>query len=126
MIKPLFFFSIFILCLTSSNAQDWEQLNDTPFETHHAIGFSANGYGYSLTGTYSRSFYQYDPMEDNWTQLDDYPGPTRGFGIGDTWEGKLYFGFGAQESGSYLDDLWVYDPDAEIFEQLPDCPGGRH
>ena len=123
MIKTQLFVLISFLIFSTVNAQVWEQLNDTPFETHHAIGFSADGYGYSLTGTYSRSFYKYDPTDDSWTQLDDYPGPPRGFGINDMWEGKLYFGFGANApGGNYLNDLWVYDPETEEFEQLPDCP----
>jgi N-acetylneuraminic acid mutarotase len=121
--KALLSFVISVLFFSSLNSQEWEQLNDTPFETHHAIGFSADGYGYSLTGTYSRHFYKYDPNTDSWEQLDDYPGPPRGFGINDFWEGKLYFGFGADApGGNYLNDLWVYDPSTEEFEQLPDCP----
>lgn len=123
MIKALSYFLISILFITTLKSQQWEQLNDTPFETHHAIGFTSNGFGYSLTGTYTKSFYKYDPTMDSWEQLPDYPGPGRGFGIGDAWEGKLYFGFGAQPSGDFLNDLWVYDPETDTFEQLPDCPG---
>lgn len=123
MIKPIFSVLMSILLFMSVNGQQWEQLNDTPFETHHAIGFSSNGFGYSLTGTYTRSFYKYDPALDSWEKLDDYPGPPRGYGIGDAYDGKLYFGFGARASSDYLNDLWVYDPDSDVFEQLPDCPG---
>ena len=106
----------------------WEQRANTPFLKDHGIGFSLGGYGYVLTGgedgqvfSSSKDFFRYDPSTDSWLQLPDYPGPARGYGIGDVWNGKMYFGFGS--SGFInLNDLWSWDPNTDTFEQLPSCP----
>ncbi|MCI5056589.1 MAG: T9SS type A sorting domain-containing protein [Flavobacteriales bacterium] len=107
------------------NAQQWEQMANTPFNRDHGIGFSLNGMGYLLTGGATtggstKDFYQYDPNTNTWLQLNDYPGPNRGYGIGDTWDGKLYFGFGLNTG--YMNDFWSYDAVSDTFEQLPSCP----
>jgi N-acetylneuraminic acid mutarotase len=106
-------------------AQQWEQMANTPFNRDHGIGFSLNGMGYLLTGGptsggTSKDFFKYDPTNNTWVQKNDYPGPDRGYGIGDTWDGKLYFGFGLNTT--YLNDFWSYDATSDTFEQLPSCP----
>ncbi len=108
------------------NGQAWEQMGNTSFQRHHGIGFSLNGYGYVLTGddgqsSMTQTFHRYTPATDTWEQLPDYPGVPRGYGIGDTWDGKLYFGFGYTPSGD-ANDLWEYNPTTDTFTQLPNCP----
>lgn len=107
----------------------WEQRADPIFTKDHGIGFSLEGNGYVLTGgkngevfTATKDFFKYDPITDTWEQLTDYPGPARGYGIGDTYNGKLYFGFGLDISGNYMDDLWEWDPVGNVFTELPSCP----
>lgn len=109
------------LCLSLSLNAQWIQLGDAPFSRDHAIGFSLEGKGYLLTGAETQEFWEYSPDADNWKQLDNYPGPSRGFAIGDEWGGKYYFGFGSSPLEE-LSDLWVYDPSDNSFTQLPDCP----
>lgn len=125
MTKHLFIFIFSILYFFSGNAQTWELLNESPYRSHHSIGFSLNGVGYSVTGSInevpSSRFYSYDPTADLFTQEADFPGPSRGFGIGDTWDGKAYIGFGAGQNGP-LNDLWVFDPDANTWTELASCP----
>ena len=48
-------------------------------------------------------------------------GWARGFAIGDTWDGKAYFGFGS-DGRSYLNDLWVFDPADLSWTELASCP----
>jgi len=83
--------------------------------------------GYSICGNTpsgnSKNVQEYDPVNDSWTDLGDYPGPARGQGIGQTWNGKGYFGFGYEPSGTKLNDLWEFDPISNTFTQLPSCPG---
>jgi len=83
--------------------------------------------GYSICGNTpsgnSKNVQEYDPVNDSWTDLGDYPGPARGQGIGQTWNGKGYFGFGFEPSGTKLNDLWEFDPISNTFTQLPSCPG---
>lgn len=119
----------FVITFITINAySQWEQRANTPFTKDHGIGFSLDGYGYVLTGgengqvfSSSKDFFKYDPNTDSWEQLPDYPGPDRGYGIGDVWNGKVYFGFGL-DGNSYLNDLWSWDPTTDTFVQLPSCP----
>lgn len=118
---------VFLLSHLSSFSQ-WEQRVNTPFTKDHGIGFSLNGFGYVLTGgqngqvfSASKDFFKYDPDTDTWEQLADYPGPQRGYGIGDVWDGKVYFGFGT-DGNVHLNDLWSWDPASNTFTQLPSCP----
>ena len=66
-------------------------------------------------------FYQYDPINDSWTELTPFPGAPRGFAIGDTWNGKAYFGFG-HDGTSLLNDLWEFDPSSMSWTELAPCP----
>lgn len=106
----------------------WVEVASPPdnFITDHTYGFALDGMGYLVSGTteegfVSNDFYQYDPATDSFTQLEDFPGGHRGFAIGDTWDGKAYFGFGARGTTRF-DDLWVYDPAIGTWEQLASCP----
>jgi hypothetical protein len=126
--KKIIICSIFITtCLLSLQAQTWQTLNNTNFLRHHTISFSINNMGYSICGNTpsgnSKNVQEYDPVNDSWTDLGDYPGPARGQGIGQTWNGKGYFGFGYEPSGTKLNDLWEFDPISNTFTQLPSCPG---
>jgi hypothetical protein len=72
MTKHLFILFFSLTLLFSVNAQTWELLNESPYRSHHSIGFGLNGIGYSVTGSInevpsSRS-YTYDPTSDTWTQ----------------------------------------------------------
>lgn len=106
----------------------WEEFSSLPttFRTHHSYAFSINGVGYivggqSLTGP-RKDFFSYDAAQDTWTSLGDYPGPHRGYGIGDVANGKAYFGFGYGINDDYLNDLWVFDPSNNSWEELAPCP----
>lgn len=121
-------FTCFAFISFTSLAQ-WEQRADPLFTKDHGIGFSLDGFGYVLTGgangqvfTATKDFFKYDPTTDSWEKLADYPGPARGYGIGDTWNGKLYFGFGLDDNDVMLNDLWEWDPASNTFTQLPSCP----
>ncbi len=121
-------FLLLFLSVTILSSQ-WTQISSMPedFRSHHSFGFGIDGTGYIVTGTtapddnFSKSFYSYDPVADEWTQKDDFPGAARGFGIGEVYNGKAYFGFGI--SNVPLADLWVYDPVTDEWTQLPSCPG---
>lgn len=126
----LVFFSF--LSASPLSAQ-WTQVTAPPewFRTDHSFGFAINGSGYLVTGqtpdSITPSFFRYDPLMDEWAQLPDFPGGTRGYAIGDVWEDKAYFGFGAGISpgsteGNQKNDLWSYDPATGQWTQLSSCP----
>ncbi len=128
-LQSIFYF--FILMLLNSIAVDaqWVEVSSPPsnFRTDHTYGFALDGKGYLVTGTtmngqYSDNFYQYDPVTDEFTQLDDFPGGPRGFAIGDDWDGKAYFGFGVGSGNSLNNDLWVFDPATITWTELAECP----
>jgi len=132
--NPFCFLSyILILVLTSSvpiHAQ-WVSVSSPPanFRTDHTYGFALNGMGYLVAGTdadgnYTDSFFQYDPQLDEFTQLDDFPGGARGYAIGDTWNGKAYFGFGLSTGSAtpFKNDLWEFDPTTQTWTELAECP----
>jgi len=113
---------------TIVQAQDWVQVTSLPNafnETHHSFAFSVDDMGYIVAGNSNSGerddFYQYDPVNDSWTELSPFPGAARGFAIGDTWDGKAYFGFG-YDGTSLLNDLWVFDSSNMSWTELGSCP----
>jgi N-acetylneuraminic acid mutarotase len=115
-----------LFCVLQSHAQ-WVPVASPPsnFITDHTYGFALDGKGYlvagiNANGQVTNSFFEYDPVVDEFTRIGNFPGFARGFAIGDTWDGKAYFGFGA--STNRFDDLWVYDPAVGEWEQLASCP----
>lgn len=115
-----------LIMSTQLSAQLWTQLGDMPSPRHHPVTFSINGIGYMATGSsqfssFTDDFYSYDPVNDSWTQLPDFPGPDRSFSIGGVYQGKAYMGFGAG-NGFLLSDFWEYDPATEQWTQLATCP----
>jgi N-acetylneuraminic acid mutarotase len=125
---------LFALLLFSSTlvAQSWVALSAPPFGKHHPISFSLNGKGYAVTGTslnnqFTNDVYEYDPTNDTWTTLSNFPGLARSFGIGTVANGKAYLGFGAN-STQYLNDFWSFDATTNTWTQLASCTcaGRRH
>ena len=117
-----------IILPTTVKSQNWVQVNSLPNsfnETHHSFAFSLDDMGYIVAGNSNSGerddFYQYDPASDSWTELTPFPGAARGFAIGDTWNGKAYFGFG-DDGTSLLNDLWVFDPSNMSWTELAPCP----
>ena len=113
---------------TIVQSQNWVQVNSLPNsfnETHHSFAFSFDDTGYIVAGNSNSGerddFYQYNPINDSWTELAPFPGAPRGFAIGDTWNEKAYFGFG-HDGTSLLNDLWVFDPSNMSWTELASCP----
>ena len=103
-------------------AQGWQMLDGTtPFLTHHSYGFGYEGKAYVIQGNFGNPLWLYDPADNSWEEIGDFPGPRRGFAVGDYWDGKYYYGFGNGQNGA-LNDLWVFDPTDESFTELPACP----
>ena len=116
-----------VACSLVSFGQGWTSvapLSDG-FVSNHSYGFALDSMGYIVAGEstegFTNAFYQYDPSADAWTALDNFPGPARGYTIGDDWDGKAWMGFGLSESG-YLNDLWVFDPDSMAWTEKASCP----
>lgn len=83
--------------------------------TGFAIEVAGRGYigsGILITGSYTASFFEYNPYNDTWTQKASFPGGSRvgvtGFSV---WN-KGYFSFGKDFNANYYKDLWEYTPDS--------------
>ncbi len=80
---------------------------------NHAIAFSHGTKGYLMTGINNadyKDFWEYDHVNNTWTQLPNYPGPKRSYGLGLVIGDKAYIGFGHTLSLSgYQNDWWEYD-----------------
>lgn len=127
MLRSAPYFCLFFLLSWVTSAQEWKPTSSpSNFLTDHSFGFSIEGKGYLVAGTqefvgYTNAFWQYDPTTDVWTMLDTFPGPGRGYSIGDVWDGKAYMGFGTT-STQLLNDLWVFDADSMKWTALESCP----
>lgn len=123
---------LLVLISATGFSQSWVQLANAPVGRHHPISFSLNEKGYAITGTLSsglptKDAYEYDPVTNTWTTLQQFPGPARSFGIGAVANGIAYMGFGANNA-QYLNDLWSFDAATGTWTQLASCgcTGRRH
>ena len=126
MIRPFLLF-VAVLAFASSHAQTWTSFASVPngFVSDHSLGFALEGSGYLVAGQtpngYSDNVYKYNPNNDTWSTLADFPGEARGYTIGDTWNGEAWMGFGLGNSGA-LNDLWKFDPVTETWTEMASCP----
>lgn len=92
-----------------------------------AVGFSiySKGYigtGYHNDGTKSISyndFWEYDPVNNSWTQKADFSGSKRNNAIGFSIGSKGYIGLGYLS----LTDFWQYDSESDSWLQIEEFPG---
>jgi N-acetylneuraminic acid mutarotase len=122
-------------------AQTWTQgtpLPETAMGRNHAVSFSLNGFAYLGTGYHNEDttrtfsdFYKYDPSNDKWTQIADFPGAGRGFSYGVSYGNKAYMGFGlgmtkdtstGRTVSMAMNDLWEFDGETETWKELKKCP----
>lgn len=71
--------------------------------------------------------WEYDLVNNSWSQKNDFPGVPRRDGISFTHNGKGYFGFGSQADpltgeSKFFSDLWEYDLDEDSWEKILDMP----
>ena len=107
----------------------------------NGIGFSIGSKGYVGLGMATglaggnqygpqNDFYEYDPIQNKWTRLNDFPGAPRYCDVGFSMNGKGYVGLGYSFEGNsiiYYKDFWEYDQATDEWTRLPDFPGeGRY
>jgi N-acetylneuraminic acid mutarotase len=81
-----------------------------------ATSFSIGALGYAGLDT-SADFWEYNPVNDAWSQKANFPGGIRedasGFSIGQ--KGYVYSGYDGM--GGYFDDFFEFDPDSNMWTQ---------
>ena len=110
-------------------------------ERHHPFYFGIGNYAYvgfghgSIFGPGSNpssnsyiynDFYKYDPSNDSWTQLNNFPGEARVAGTQLSYNGKGYVLSGDGDNHGPLDsgEFWEYNPSNDSWMQLTSHPGG--
>jgi len=119
----------------------WTQKSDIIGNNrHHPFYFGIGNYAYvgfghgslpgpgsnPATGTYIyNDFYKYDPSNDNWIQLTDFPSESRVAGTQFSYNGKGYVlsGDGDDHAALSSGEFWEYDPAFDNWIQLTDHPG---
>ena len=108
-------------------------------DRHHPFYFGIGNYAYvgfghgssPVAGTNPNSyiyndFYRYDPNNDNWIQLSNFPSEARVAGTQFSYNGKGYILSGDGDNHGPLDsgEFWEYNPLNDSWNQLPSHPGG--
>ena len=112
-----------------ANADVWTQLNNGPRHINIGCSFTIGNKGYIGGGrdtlvNLTKSFWEYDPSIDAWTQKADIPGVSRlcpaGFSIGNMG----YVGLGNDSTSfTLLNDFWQYDNVSNTWLQKANFPG---
>jgi len=88
--------------------------------------FSINNIGYFGLGKdedeYLSDFWKYDPVNNSWTQLGNFPGTPRAFNAYTNTADKGYMGLGSDGKVDY-NDFWEYNPSTDTWTQIPDFIG---
>ena len=100
-----------------------------------AVGFAVNGKGYVALGRKSaenelfKDCWEYDPVNNSWTQKANFPGATRVKATAATVDGKAYVGLGFNpakgmfKDSAYLNDWWMFEPDKNKWTKRTSFPG---
>lgn len=110
----------------------WTQKGNFPDgHRQEGTGFSVGGYGYigmgisfdSIPpGVYHNDLWQYDPVNDQWTQKSSLPSAVRIFPTSFVIGPKAYVGMGGYTTS--FDDFWEYDPVLDSWTQKASYGGG--
>ena len=92
-----------------------------------ATAFSIDNFAYICAGKMGSDFYgtdlwQYDPNNDTWTRMADFPGGDRQQLSSFSLEGKGYVGLGIDHD-IFRKDWWCYTPSSDTWEQVTSLPG---
>ena len=119
----------------------WQQKTDLPANhRHHPFYFGIGNYAYvgfghgSVIGPGSNpnsnsniynDFYRYDPSNDSWLQLSDFPSESRVAGTQFSYNGKGYILSGDGDNHGPLDsgEFWEYETSNDSWLQLNSHPG---
>ncbi len=109
----------------------WFRLNNAPEELFSSnLGYS-DVYCFSdenkayLGLNDSNIFFEYDPIQDSWKKLRDFPGESRFYGVGFVIDNNVFFGTGISTYPKrvYYKDWWKYNIQDNTWTQLKDFKG---
>jgi N-acetylneuraminic acid mutarotase len=68
-------------------------------------------------------WWQYDPVSNTWTSLQNFPGARRSGAAGFAVDGKGYIATGNPEKNVDAHTVWQYDPGTDHWTKKTDFPG---
>jgi N-acetylneuraminic acid mutarotase len=103
----------------------WTQKANPPTAIGNAVSFAISNKGYISTGTYAtgKELWEYDQLNDTWSQLADFPGLRRTDAVAFTIGNNGYVGTGWYGS-TYYHDFWEYNPSTNTWMQKANFGGG--
>lgn len=112
---------------------DWDDelalggLNGDGLDRGSACGFSIGDKGYiclgqGQTNPYFKDTWEYDPINDTWTQKADFTGTARRQAVAFVIGNEAFVGTGQDASG-LCKDFYKYDPVTNSWTQINDFPG---
>lgn len=113
----------------------WRELTNLPGPPRHhpfhfAVGdyvYTGMGHGNSVNGMLRvyRDWYRWNPAEDEWTEMDDFPREARvaGTQFSNRDKGYVLSGDGSDHGTMATGEFWEYDPETDDWEELPPHPG---
>lgn len=116
-------------------SDSWRQLPDLPGPPRHhpfqfAIGdfvYTGMGHGNTVNGMLQiyRDWYRWDPAEEEWTVMDNFPRGARvaGTQFSNRDKGYVLSGDGSNHGTMATGEFWEYDPETDSWEELPPHPG---
>lgn len=134
--KKILLFLALILLLEFYCFAQWTQKADFKGSSNRsmAVGFSIGNKGYIGTGSESincglpvrcekdyKDFWEYDPVNNTWTQKADFGGDARIQAVGFSIGTKGYIGTGGRSG--FKTDFWEYDSSNNTWTRKSDFPG---
>lgn len=113
-----------------TNTGDWTYLNNMPGNpVNHAASFSINGKGYIVGGavpsgnwTMSIELWEYDPLNNTWTNKAPYIGTPANCQVSFVIDGIAYVGGGMTNSSVIPSEFYKYNPLTNQWSQIVTCP----
>lgn len=121
--------ALVILCYNTSAQNTWiEKAYFDSLGSRGAVSFSIDNRGYIYTGANSNGgakndLWEYNSMNETWTQMADFAGESRLWAVGFAIMDYGYIGTG--DGLNPLDDFWQYDPVSNAWTKKAKFPGGK-
>jgi N-acetylneuraminic acid mutarotase len=129
--KKIFVFILFLF-ITNINLQaqnTWTSKQSMTLGLGYSASFTIGNYGYVVAGfsnvDISNSTWQFDVVNNLWTQKADAGTTLRYSPVGFSVNGKGYIGMGLDMNDNTLDDLLQFDPSLNSWTQKANIPVGR-
>ena len=122
-------------CLLSFDpvTNKWERKADFPGGARSSfVAFAVGEKGYvglgeradagSLTDSFEKDFWEYDPATDKWSKKADFPGNRRSGAYSMSIGEKGYVGGGLDVAIKIVNDFWEYDPKRDAWQKKKSFP----